>query len=224
MPKVIFKFDKEKDLKNNHFAINFISPFEKERKFNMFKKLDETCKNVDYEQCKSHIEKFHSKLYNSEIILSSEQSFQLAWEKINDEFFKRLKNITGNEFPFENVKAYITTQGICPYSFEEGYFMISLWSNIPKSLKTSAHELMHLDFHKNNWEEIEKEIGKEKTNELKEALTILLNLEFKDLWFIKDEGKKNEEQQKLRNFIKREWLKEKNYQSLLDKCVMYLKQ
>ncbi len=224
MPKVEYLFDKEKDLKNNHFAINFISTFEDSRSFNMFKILDEKCKNIDYDICKNEIEKFHFKLHNSIMMESIKKSFQLAWNEINDEFFKRLKSITGNEFPFENVKAFITTQGICPYDFKEGYFFISLWSNIPKSLKTSAHELMHLDFHKNNWEEIEKKIGKEKTNELKEALTTLLNLEFKDLWFVKDGGKKNEEQQKLRNFIKREWLKEKNYQSLLDKCVMYLKQ
>jgi hypothetical protein len=82
---------------------------------------------------------------------------------------------------------------------------------------------MHLDFHNNNWEEIEKRIGKEKTEKLKEALTVLLNLEFRDLWFVKDKGKNSKEQQNLREFIKKEWLKNKNYKSLLEKCVIYLK-
>jgi len=223
MTKLIFKFDKEKDLQNNFFAIHFNSPFEKERNFNNFKILDESCKNKSFEECKQDIETFHKKLYESKMIQAVKESFQNAWNKINDEFFKRLEKITGNKFPHKKMIAYLTTQGISPYNIKEKSFMISIWSNIPKALKTSAHELMHFDFHKNNWKEIEEEIGKEKTEKLKEALTILLNLEFKDLWFVSDKGKNNENQQKLRKFIKKEWLKEKNYKSLLEKCVIYLK-
>lgn len=223
MTKVIFEFDKEKDLWNNWFAINFSSKLEKDKKFNNIPKLEEKCKDKKFEECKLDIEKFHKKMYNSFLITETIKSFQSAWDKINDEFFTRLKKITGNKFPFKEVKAYITTQSLCPYDYKEGSFMISFWSNIPDMLRLSAHELMHLDFHNNNWDEIEEKIGKEKTEGLKEALTILLNLEFKDLWFVSDKGKDNEDQQKLREFIKKEWLKEKNYKSLLEKCVIYLK-
>ncbi len=223
MVKVIFKFDKEKDLQNNWFAINFKSDLEKGRKFNNILPLQEKCENRSFEDCKGEIEKFHKKIHSSYLINETMNSFQSAWNNINDEFFERLRNITGNKFPFENVTAYLTTQSLCPYNFKKGNFMISIWNNIPKTLKTSAHELMHLDFHNNNWEEIEKRIGKEKTEKLKEALTVLLNLEFRDLWFVKDKGKNSEEQQKLREFIKKEWLENKNYKSLLDKCVIYLK-
>ncbi len=223
MVKITFKFDKEKDLWNNWFAVNFKSNLEKDRKFNNIPKLQEVCENKDFEKCKNEIEKFHEKIYSSYLIDETLKSFQSAWEKISGEFFRRLKKITKNEFPFENVTAYLTTQSLCPYDFKKGTFMISIWSNIPAMLKTSAHELMHLDFHNNNWEEVETEIGKEKTEKLKEALTVLLNLEFRDLWFVKDKGKKSEEQQELRKFIKKEWLKNKNYKSLLNKCVIYLK-
>lgn len=40
MIKVIFKFDKEKDLWDNGVAINFESKLEKSRKFNNLFKLD----------------------------------------------------------------------------------------------------------------------------------------------------------------------------------------
>lgn len=223
MVKVTFKFDKEKDLWNNWFAVNFKSNLEKDRKFNNIPKLQEVCENKDFEECKNEIEKFHEKIYSSYLIGETLKSFQSAWEKIGEEFFRRLKKITENEFPFENVTAYLTTQSLCPYDFKKGSFIISIWSNIPSMLRISAHELMHLDFHNNNWEEVENKIGKEKTEKLKEALTVLLNLEFRDLWFVKDEGKKSEEQQELRKFIKKEWLKNKNYKSLLEKCVIYLK-
>ena len=80
---------------------------------------------------------------------------------------------------------------------------------------------MHLYFHKFYWNKIETEIGKEKTGDLKEALTILLNLEFKDLWFVEDLG--YESHKELRNFIMEKWKEEKDFETLLDKCVEYLK-
>ncbi len=223
MAKVTFIFNKEKDLWNNWFAINFNSKLEKGRKFNNIPQIEEICKNKDFEKCKEDIENFHKKIYESFLIEEVKSSFQNAWNKINDEFFKRIEKVTGNKFPFSKITAYITTQSLCPYDYKKGSFMISLWSNLPSMLRLSAHELMHLDFHNNNWKTIQEKIGKEKTEALKEALTVLLNLEFKDLWFVGDKGKNNENQQKLREFIKKEWLKEKNYKSLLEKCVIYLK-
>ncbi len=223
MVNVKFEFNKEKDLWNNWFAINFKSSLEKGRKFNKIQKLQEKCENRSFEECRDEIGKFHKKMHNSYLINETINSFQSAWEKISEEFFERLKKITGNDFPFEKVTAYLTTQSLCPYDHKKGSFIISIWSNLPSMLRISAHELMHLDFHNNDWEDIEKKIGKEKTEKLKEALTVLLNLEFRDLWFVKDKGKSSEEQQILREFIKKEWLKEKNYKSLLEKCVIYLK-
>ena len=64
---------------------------------------------------------------------------------------------------------------------------------------------MHLYFHKFYWDDVEEQIGKEKTGNLKESLTILLNLEFKDLWFDTDYGYK--EHKELRNFIEKQWRK-----------------
>ncbi len=81
---------------------------------------------------------------------------------------------------------------------------------------------MHLYFHKFYWKKVESQIGKEKTSDLKEALTILLNAEFKDLWFFKDEGYKVHKN--LREFILSELEKEKDFEKLLEKCINYLKE
>ena len=80
---------------------------------------------------------------------------------------------------------------------------------------------MHIQFHNTYWPKIEKQIGKEKTADLKEALTILLNLEFKDLWFVRDEG--YEIHQELRKFIEKEWKENPDFDILMKKCVEYLK-
>ncbi len=119
------------------------------------------------------------------------------------------------------VSAYLTTVGICPYDPDEPSFMFSLFYSLPNCLQTCGHEIMHLYFHKFYWDKIEKEVGEEKTADLKEASTILLNLEFKDLWFAEDRG--YESHKELRQFIAEEWKKEKDFEKLLDKCVKYLK-
>lgn len=223
MVYLIFKFDTEKDLWNNWDTINYVSPWEKDVDFNKIPLLNDMCKGKPFEECEGSLRKFYEKMHKSPLIPEIVKSFQQNWDRINKEFFDRLKRITGNEFPFVEVKVYLTTQGRCPYDYNEGSFMVPLFSNIPYMLKTAGHELMHLDFHKNNWINIEMEIGKEKTGDLKEALTVLLNLEFRDLWIVKDEGKSSEEQQDLRDFIQKEWVKEKDYNLLLKKCVSYLK-
>ena len=74
---------------------------------------------------------------------------------------------------------------------------------------TAGHEIMHLHFHNTHWSEIEEKIGKEKTFDLKEALTVLLNIEFKDLWFYMDSGYSLHKE--LRDFISKIWKEKKDF-------------
>jgi hypothetical protein len=116
---------------------------------------------------------------------------------------------------------YLTSVNRCPYRFKELYFYFCFFNSIPSILQTAGHEIMHIQFHHTYWKEVEKKIGWKKTSDLKEALTILLNLEFRDLWFVPDMGYPNHT--KLRQFIAKQWKKEKDFDVLLDKCVKYLK-
>lgn len=220
MPKVIFKFDKEKDLWNNWATINYESPWEKMN--NVTPILTDMCKGKKFEECKDKLEKFNDIVYKSPLIKIITVAFQEAWDKINNEYFKRLERIMKSKFPMKEVTAYLTTQYRCPYNEGEGWFMVSIYRSIFYVMATAGHELMHIHFHKTYWPRIEKQIGKEKTADLKEALTVLLNLEFRDLWFVKDEGKDNEEQRKLRQFIEQQWKKKKDFDVLIEKCVNYL--
>jgi hypothetical protein len=68
---------------------------------------------------------------------------------------------------------------------------------------------------------VEDEIGKEKTADLKESLTVLLNLEFGNLFLAKDRGYPLH--QKLRSFIEEEWKKEKDFDKLIGKCISFIK-
>jgi hypothetical protein len=222
MPKVIFKFDKEKDLKNLWETANFKSDWSNFKR-NLSPKVLEICENKKFEECKDELEEHYSKIHNSDLINISIDSFNKSWNQINDEFFKRLERIMKHKIVFNEITGYLTTAGRCPYNpnKDNPFFMTNLFSSILHVLQISAHEIMHIQFHNTYWKDVEDKIGREKTSDLKEALTVLLNLEFKDLWFIQDNG--YEVHKDLRRFIEKEWLKEQDFDILIDKCVGYLK-
>jgi len=220
MPKVIFKFDKEKDLKNIWETCNFNSNLYDFRK-NVTSSVLRICEGKEFEKCKKEIEEHFKKIYESKLIPSFVEAINKCWKNINEEFFKRLKNIMKKPICSEKFTGYVTTMGRCPYDIKEKSFMIPLFYSIPQIFQTTAHEIMHIQFHNTYWEQVENKIGKEKTADLKEALTVLLNLEFKDLWFVKDQG--YESHQKLRKFIVKEWKKEPKFEILVERCIDYLK-
>jgi hypothetical protein len=222
-PKVIFKLDKDKDLWNNWDTINYESPWEKSMSKSI-PVLTEMCKGKEFDACKKDLEKFLSDFYKSPLIDITTDAFQKAWNSISDQYFKRLEKIMKTSIPAKTITAYLTSQMRCPYSDKEYWFMVSFFSGIPQALATAGHEIMHLYFHNSDyWHESEKQIGKDKTADLKEALTVLLNLEFRDLWQARDRGKDNEQQQKLRNYIAEQWKKKKDFDVLMKKCMNYLK-
>ncbi|MFA4953464.1 MAG: hypothetical protein WC584_04540 [Candidatus Pacearchaeota archaeon] len=220
MSKVIFKFDKEKDLFNIWETCN------KEIRLYDFKKrltpnIIKICEGKEFEESKDNLEKIIKKVYESGLIEIFIYAVQKSWNKINDEFFKRLEKLMKKPIDKKFFTGYITTIGRCPYDYGNNYFMVSLFFSLPQALETTAHEIMHIHFHEYYWKNVEKKIGKEKTGDLKEALTVLLNLEFYDLWFSVDKG--YEKHQELRKFIEEEWKKEKDFDILLEKCINYLK-
>ena len=217
MPKVIFQLDKEKDLWNNWHKSNWESDW---IKFQINSKIREICEGRELGNCKEELSDYLSNLHNSKIIEINLKSVESAWGAIEKEFFKRMDKMMKNKFN-DDIFAYLTTGGICPYDPNEQSFMFSLFYSLPKALQTCGHEIMHLYFHKFYWRFVERRIGKEKTSNLKEALTILLNLEFKDLWFVEDKG--YESHQKLRIFIEEEWKKENDFDVLIRKCVEFFK-
>jgi len=121
------------------------------------------------------------------------------------------------------ITGYLTSIGKCPYNYKgkNPWFMVSLFSGIPNTMTIAAHEIMHLWFHWNYWEGVERQIGKKRTSDLKEALTVLLNLEFKDILLAYDEGYGMHKE--LRDFISEEWKRKQDFNSLIDRCIEYLK-
>lgn len=92
--------------------------------------------------------------------------------------------------------------------------------SLPRAVVSIGHELLYIHFHDYYLESIKKRIGSDKTHDLREALTVLLNLEFRDLLIGFDEG--YEQHRELREFIILEWQNERDFDKLLEKCITKL--
>ncbi|MGA2130181.1 MAG: hypothetical protein ABSG05_01015 [Candidatus Pacearchaeota archaeon] len=221
MPKVIFKFDIEKDAENYYKAANSSSKwgydFSKIMRPEVVKKVrGKTWKKSrtyllnmlkrGYPKDKKRFQK-HSKLIKS------------AWKKIEKRYFKKLEKITKRKIYTKKFTCYFTTIGRCPYSIKNISFMANIFTN--DASLVIAHEVMHLQFHYYFEDEIRKTLSEGKFQDLKEALTVLLNVEFKDILKEKDKGYPSHV--KIRQFIVKQWKKEKDFDVLIDKCVEYLK-
>jgi len=76
---------------------------------------------------------------------------------------------------------------------------------------------MHLQFIYYYKDKLKKTISENQFQDIKEALTVRLNIEFSDLLKEKDKG--YPDHQKLRNFIEQEWTKDKDLDIILNKCI-----
>lgn len=106
------------------------------------------------------------------------QEYQRSFDGISADFKVRAEKVFKVSLNSE-IKIYLTTNTRCPYSIEEGWFFVSM--SKPNSMLTMMHELWHFY----TWErfgssELEQ-MGKEKYNDIKEALTVLINTECEHL-------------------------------------------
>lgn len=222
--RVIFQFDKEKDLENIWRTCNVKPSYGHNWRDAVTPNIFKICHKKNYQTSKNELIKTMKYIHNSPISKPIVNSFNDAWKIIEKEFFRKLENVTKRKIKFKKVNAYLTTTWRCPYNphGEVLHFFVNFFANVPHALKTAAHELMHMHIHNTDyWTKIENEVGDNKTHDLKEALTELLNLEFNDLLIVNDEGYPTHKI--LRRFISKEWKKEKNFEKLINNSIKWIK-
>lgn len=174
--KVTFKYNQEQDiwclLKYGKGVTLFPSPTKEYAE--LIKKYGE---DANEDEIKFFVEKQISdnKINKEEII----KKYQNDWDKISDKFIKVAEKIFELSLS-EDVTAYLTVSDRCPYKIKENLFFVRIKDPL-NATRTTMHELWHFY----TWYKFgiiwENKIGKEKYNDIKEALTILLNIECKDL-------------------------------------------
>ena len=164
----------------------------------------------------------HPKRKLRQLIIEEEmQALEESWRKIENKFFKRLEKITQKPNFADSFKCYFSSGFMCPYNEKEKWFMVSMWHSIPSQITTIGHELSHFQFLHYYGKYCRRFLSKEKTEDLKEALTFLLNTDFNDLILSEDIGYPSHK--KLRARLKQIWLREKNFKKFLDKAIKIVK-
>lgn len=173
--KIKFAYDKSKDIwclmNKGKSSDNSSFPTK------VYKKMvDEMGDNPSEETTSVFIDKYLAENnYNTAEII---KKFEDDSTKPFETFTKRAEEIFGLKLEKE-VTAYLTVNNRCPYNISENYFFVTISHESPTS--TVMHELWHFY----TWYKFgitdESILGKQKYNDLKEALTVLLNVEFPDL-------------------------------------------
>lgn len=100
------------------------------------------------------------------------------WGNVASEYHRRAESIFGTSLP-KDITVYLTINNRNPYSIDDNSFYTTLPLNAAR--KIVMHELWHFYTWYGLGADQEEKLGAEKYNELKEALTVLLNEECGDL-------------------------------------------
>lgn len=178
------------------------------------KVYEELVKEYGDNPSQNNAESFVEAYINKNTINTDEvtRSLQKNWDEISLEYQKRAEKIFGVGLP-NDVTAYSTINDRCPYNIQDHMFYVSV-AYLNAVNKTAMHELWHFYTWYKYGIEWEQKIGTQKYNEIKEALTVLLNVECEDLLpeGIVDKG--YTQHQELRQKILDLWSKDKDMDKL----------
>lgn len=173
--RLTFTYDKEKDiwclLNKGKSSNNSQSPTK------VYEQLVAAAgENPTPEQTSEFIDKY---LAENNIDLDARiRELENSWAKLADEYQTRAEQIFGTTLSAD-ITVYLTINNRCPYDITNDSFFVSLSNESPT--RTIMHELWHFyTWYELGAGELEK-LGNEKYNDLKESLTVLLNIECKDL-------------------------------------------
>lgn len=189
--KFVVSYSQEKDIWN-HLNSNWKFTFRKHGRKDIQEKLlknysaeyrESLKKAKTEEEARKVITNFLNSL--SVGIRNTNSLIAIGLEKIlnekKQEIVGLLEKVYEASFPFEKITVYLTTANMCPYSFEQRWFMSGRNSSIEGHINTAKHELNHFMFYYYYLKSpLGKDLGFEKREILKEALAVFTNPEGND--------------------------------------------
>ncbi|PJE63794.1 hypothetical protein COU89_01305 [Candidatus Roizmanbacteria bacterium CG10_big_fil_rev_8_21_14_0_10_45_7] len=142
--------------------------------------------------------------------LIMQQSLEKSWYRKERRFFELTEQFYRKPIFFPQTTAYFTTLPICPYSLKECWFMVSYRFSLEEQVRTICHEIMHFMF-----------LYYYQDTALKEAFTVFLNTDFREIVSIPDRGYPQEKE--LRNFLFTKRKTTTSFPELLKEGIQFLK-
>lgn len=130
------------------------------------------------------------------------QDYQKQFDTVSADFETIAERVFGVPLK-RDITAYLTINTRCPYDLKEGSFFVSISKGNP--VLTMLHELWHFYTWERFGSDEQARLGKEKYNDIKEALTVLLNVECNHLLPEGVEDKGYSQHQELRDKINELW-------------------
>ena len=202
--KIAFSYNIDKDIENIINGTRAVNSKKPTKFQNLF--TEKYGDNFEKENVKTFIEeqdKINGFDANKEIAATEER-----WKIAEPIFIERVEKIFGISYPTPIINVYLTHNERCTYNIEENYFFVKIGSEF--SNNTVMHELLHFyTWHAFGKKLLDDGLSKLAYNDVKEALTEILNLGFSDLLGGKlDSGypQHQEMRQKIRNL----WPDKKN--------------
>ena len=220
---VIFEIDKELDFENHLIGIKYRKNFLKGSPlFYYYQNLTKAKnKKKRLEIFNKETARFYDKNRRGYRDLLIQQT-QEMWNIVEKEYIKITEKIHKKKFPHKRVYGVLSTIGRYGYNTDKKWFACP--HNSPaRSVDVAMHEIMHFVFHKyfyNQWKKKFKLTDKQIWT-IKEAVTVILNTECDNVKFDFDKGHNGHEN--LRKKIEKDWVKYKDFETILNLASEYVK-
>ncbi|MBU4331889.1 hypothetical protein KKD19_06300 [Patescibacteria group bacterium] len=153
-------------------------------------------------------------LYKKEKINQKKKEIRVIFNQYQKEIFSRMEIVTSKKIHREKFTCFLTTFPRAAYDYERGYVWLPIIWPKQTYVRTFVHELLHFQTYA-YWEKhILEKLTKKEFENLKEALTVILNEEFLDLIIWQDKGYKPHKH--LREKLLKFWKKNKDFDKLVE--------
>lgn len=221
IPQIIFKYDREKDIENILIGLNAVRQGRQPDR-----ELARIVKSYGDTPTKKELEfylssRWEKKEYILSLIIKQLQEY---WDAVEKDYFSHLANrmqLT-SYYDTEQLSGFLSTRYGSGYNFKEHWFAVSVHNGTLQNTRVAMHEIMHIFFHKQWWDFCLKQgVPDKNVWDVKESMTVLLNLWFKDQLIDIDWG--YEEHAELRRLIIEWFLKTRDFKKTLKEACEYMK-
>ena len=214
MQIINIKIDIKKDAWNWWHACNKVS-YGVDWKRRINKKLQTEIAGKTKKEAFVFLIPYLKKIYKKIHIEKKLEEIKKIFIENNSAIFKRMEKVTGRKIYRNDFSIYLTTFPRGPYEYPKGIVGMPIVWLEETYIRTFVHELLHFQTYA-YWKKMcLKKLKNKEFEDLKEALTVILNEEFLDIIKWRDNGYKIH--QCLREDLLKFWKNNRNF----DKLVKY---